>query len=610
VIFRAAFVLVPVILAWELARKYRINTLFLDDWAYVPLYEKAVRGGLTLHDFFGGYLEHRPAVARAIAVVTTLVSKGDVRWQCHVAFFAITVTWINVGLLLKRALGGWKHIWLPWGTVAWVLFCPVQWQEFLWPSCHMDTLPLLCLTTSLLVLGAARIPGWLKLVACAACAWLATYSFAAGLTLWVLVPVAVALGYGFEVAGERRRFIFAWAATMAVVLFFYFHNLKNEVDAPFAYGQGHVDTMTHSLAAVLEAPEKGFKFAVTLLGANLSRGIFGPRGDVALGFGCVAVAGFGLGLAWLATMWKRPAVRRAALPFSIVTAYGLCVAGMIAVGRAWASKGVGGSLNNRYACFASAFAAGLVALIAVLSSRRFDGDGPPQGDGDQGRRERVRNALRVLGGALCGLLVANWFYGARMMEAWNSARLRGAVDIHFSALLGLAQDRGQPAQNVRLAQRRAAVMNELKFLAPPLATSLDLDQFTIHGKMDEKLARLTSTDRAADSITVHGFALQTMSGRPPDAVLMTWRNDAEGGQRKIVQVIIPDNLPAFLQTDTAKDMQYVMVDEDRPTHFGRWQGSIKRESLPKDAKLRIEAWVLNFDTFTVREIGEGFTINN
>src|SRR4051812_21982679 len=186
VLCRAAFVFAPVALVWWLARDYRTNTLFLDDWAYVPLYEKAVLGGLTLHDFFAGYLEHRPAIARVIAIVTTLLSKGDVRWQCIVTFCAITLTWINCGLLLRRALGAWRNWWLPWGIMGWVLYCPVQWQEFLWPSCHMDTLPLLFLTTSLLVLGRERMNWWMRLALCVVFAWTATYSFAAGLTLWVL----------------------------------------------------------------------------------------------------------------------------------------------------------------------------------------------------------------------------------------------------------------------------------------------------------------------------------------------------------------------------------------------------------------------------------------
>ncbi|OAI56738.1 hypothetical protein AYO49_00485 [Verrucomicrobiaceae bacterium SCGC AG-212-N21] len=616
-----------------MAKENRVNTLFLDDWAYVPLYEKAVHGGLTLHDFFGGYLEHRPAIARVIAIVTTLVSKGDVRWQCIVTFCAITLTWINCGLLLHRALGGWRRVWLAWGMMGWVMFCPVQWQEFLWPSCHMDTLPLLFLTSSLLVLGRERMNFWLRLGLCGSFAWLATYSFAAGLTLWVLVPLAAACGYGFPEVAHRKRFLLTWSVPMTIVLFCYFHGLKNEMESPFAYGQGNADTMTHSLVAVLKSPEKGLKFAVTLVGSNLARGILGSRGNVAFWLGVLATIVFAFGLAVVWARWKHLPARRATLPFAVIALYGLSVAGMVASGRAWASKDVGGALNNRYACFASAFVAGVVGLLCVEASSLV-GSQPLPGTqtltpgvaqlvpviaGREAKRKRwladhaaasVKNFAMPLGGVLCGLLFANWCYGANMMKAWHSARLRGAADIHFSRMLGPSRDRGQNAQHIRLAYERAVTMDKLGFLEHPLATTLDLDQFDIKsGGLDKKLGLITGTEREADSIIIRGYALQSMSGRPADGILITY-SDEPDQNRKIVEVVLPDSIPALFSEGTTKDWQYVVLDEYRPKLYGQWTATIRRDALPKGKKLHIEAWVLNIENMTVKEIVEGFTINN
>jgi len=621
---RLAFVFMPAIIAWKLAERYDFNTLHLDDWAYVPLYEKAVNGGLTLHDFFAGYLEHRPAVARAIAIVTTLLSKGDVRWQCTVAFAAITLAWLNCGLLLRRALGDWRTIWLPWGLMGWVMFCPVQWQEFLWPSCHMDTLPLLFLTSSMLVLGRERMSLWFRLALCTVFACMATYSFAAGLTLWVLVPLAVVCGYGFPEVASRKRFLLAWAVPMVIVLFLYFHDLKNEEPGVFAYGQGNEDTMTHSFAAVLRAPEKGIKFALTLAGANFARGVFGNRGMVALAMGIAGAGVFALGLAALLRNWKQLSARRAALPLAMIAFYGLCVAGMVAAGRAWASKDVGGALNNRYACFASAFVAGLVGLLGVQAA--FGSGRPGQGGkpltepaGGSGESEAtgnvasirwVRMAAMPLGGVLFGLLVANWCYGSNMMASWHFARLQGAVDIHFSQVLGLARDRGHDALNIHLAKERAAIMDRLGFLERPLARTLDLNQFKIRGAgLEERLGRMMGTDRDRDTITISGYAMQSSTGRTADGILITC-DDGSARGRQIVEVVAPDNLPAFYLTSTTKDLQYVVLDQDRPKRHGAWRAAVRRDAMPKGAKLRIEAWVLDYRGMTVKEIGNGFTINN
>jgi hypothetical protein len=621
---QAVLVLLPVVLAWRLAKRYRVNVLHLDDWAYVPLYEKAVNGGLTWHDFFAGYLEHRPAVARVIAIVTTVLSNGDVRWQCVVAFAAITLTWVNCGLLLRRALGGWRSFWLPWSLMGWVMFCPVQWQEFLWPSCHMDTLPLFFLTSAMLVLGAERLPLWLRLAFCAAFAWSATYSFAAGLTLWVLVPLAVGCGYGVPEVAARKRFLFTWLVPMGIVLFCYFYDLKNEEARAFAYGQGNVDTMTHSVAAVLQAPEKGIKFTLTLLGTNFARGIFGERGPVALAMGMAGAGVFALGLAALLRRWKQFGARRAALPMALIAFYGMSVAGMVASGRAWASKDVGGALNNRYACFASAFVAGLVGLVGVGAGLRRNpsasggnSGGKPvaeEGDGNElaegGAPRWLAISARPLGGVLCGLMVANWCYGAHMMASWHYARTRGAVDIHFSRLLGPAQDRGQDMLNIHLAHERAVVMDKLGFLGTPLAKTLDLKQFRIRDEeLEARLGRVTGTVLEPETITINGYAMLATSGRTADGILITCNDGSERGPQ-IVEAVMPDNLPAFYLNSTLKDLQYILLDDDRPRRHGGWSARIRRDALPKGGDLRIEAWALSYEGMSVKRIGDGFTIRN
>lgn len=611
------FVLAPLGIICKLAGQNRYNTLLLDDWAYVPLYQKAVEGGLTMHDFFGGYLEHRIAVARAIAIATTLLTKGDMRAQPAVALVAVWAAWVLCGLLLRRALGPWCRWWIAWGVIGWLIFCPVQWQEFLWPSCHMDTLPLLFLAASLLVLGRESLGFWPRFALCVVFTWLATYSFAAGLTLHVLVPVAAACGLGLPLAADRRRFCLAWLVPSLVILFAYFHGLKNEVEGPFAYGQGRVETMPHSVEAVVRHPEKGLKFLLVLLGSNFARGVIGERTDVALAFGIGSVLVLGTALALLILSWSRRRLRIAALPFAIIALYGVAVAGMISAGRAWASKDVGGALNNRYACFAAAFLAGLTGLVTVLGT----GDSLEAGPPEESRRDPAKGpvtlalsaglarATPVLGGATLGLLIANWHYGAGMMRAWHYARTRGAADIHFSAIFGLSQDRGGPPQHIHLARERAAIMDDLGFLDPPLARNAALSQFGVGPDLPSRQAQIDSTNRRPDNtIIISGFALLTLHGQPADAILFTFDTSEKGGPQ-IAQVVIPDNPPAFWQTSTSKDLQHVVSNDDRPRLFGRFSGTLDRKTLPH-GKVKVQVWALDMAGMTVREVAKGFYIQN
>lgn len=607
-ILQAIFVLLPAVITGHLVDENRTNTLFMDDWTYVPLYEKATTGQLTLHDFFGGYLEHRPAVPRAIYTTLMLASHGDAGLQCIAAFVLVTITWLNCGWLLRRALGGWSHCWLPWGIMGWVLYSPVQWQTLLWPCMMLIHLPLMFFTSALVVLGTERMNLWARLAGCALLAWLASYSYAAGLILWVMIPLAAACGQGLKDRQDRKRFLLAWLVPAGVVLFCYFHGLKNEAESAFAYGQGTEETAGHSVAAVLRAPDKGLRFALTLVGANFARGVLGPRGDLAFYMGCVVAAMFLLAAWAVLREWRRRTCSRAALPFLMMSVFGLVVACMVAAGRAWASKDVGGALNNRFACYSCALAAGVVGLFAILRKPE-----PPPESGETLPPSLPLTWISWLArpgaGLLCGLLVANWFYGAEMMRCWHYARLRSAVDLHFSPLLGLAQDRDKPAVQIRLSASRAAMLNRLGLMHPPQATTLDLRQFTRRSNLDEKLGMVTGTERRPGTIDVSGYAMLTMRGRPVDAVLLTCCN-AASPERRIMDVALPDNLHAFFLLATMKDNQFLVINEHRPTRCGQWTATIKRDQLPKGGNVRVEAWALNFEKREVSLINAGFTVDN
>lgn len=151
-------------------------------------------------------------------------------------------------------------------------------------------------------------------------------------------------------------------------------------------------------------------------------------------------------------------------------------------------------------------------------------------------------------------------------------------------------------------------MDKLGFLHPPLATTLDLAQFTIRPGED-RLGVMTGTERETDAITIRGYALQTVAGRPADAILITC-NDGTPKGRQIVEAVMPDNLPAFYSLGTMKDWQYVVHEDYRPKRFGEWTATIRRDAMPKGAKIRIEAWTLNMENGIVKEIGQGFSINN
>lgn len=160
---------------------------------------------------------------------------------------------------------------------------------------------------------------------------------------------------------------------------------------------------------------------------------------------------------------------------------------------------------------------------------------------------------------------------------------------------------------VRLAVDRAATMNRLGFFKRPQAQTAGLGEFHKRSRLDEKLARITGTDRRPSHIEISGQALLTMHGRPADAILLSARSE-ESPEAQIVDVSLPDAVPAFLFLNNLKDNQFIF-DDYRPRRCGQWQCGVKRDKLPK-GRVRLEVWALNFEQYSIAEIGNGITVYN
>lgn len=597
--FQIALLALPVVLLYKAVRWFRFNTLFLDDWYYVPFYEKAVKGGLTLHDLFAGYLEHRIPIPKILAILGVLLGKGDVTTQNGVAFAALTVSWLGAGLLMRRALGSWERMWLPWALSAWALCSAVHWQVLLWPAMHLLALPGFFLVMGLLALGSKRLGFWPKLTLTFLAACCGMLSCASGLTLAILLPAAALCGYGMQDQRMAKRFCGILAAGMVIVIALYLHDLKSEVDRAFAYGQANgTDTLTHDVTTLLFSnPGRGVPFFIAQMGTNLCRGLNADRRITAIVMGSLALACY-LGFLIWAWRGRKDGLLTKAAPFLALGGYSIGSAMMITLGRAWASVSFGGALNNRYSAIAALLVVSLVSLGALLwhtENARSD-------------RSRTRTPLTLAGGALAMLLLVNWCHGFQMMEAWQAAMIRGAVDIHFSQLLGQAGGTGREGAflQIGLAVERAKTLDELGFLRRPLARDLRLSQFKRSGDMPHSLGDIEATYDKKNKIHVQGYALLKSTGRAADGILVTSRPSREPDvEPMIIDIGYSDELPAWLDTNFTKDFHFIIKIADRPQRFGNWEIDLERSKVPPGKQI-IECWALDFKSGTVRKIGDGF----
>jgi len=235
-----------------------------------------------------------------------------------------------------------------WAFLNFVLFCPAQYKNFLWGIQLEPLTPGVALLAALTI-NLSQLRFGLKILANAALAFLATYSYAHGMLLWALaIPI-----YHNSTASRDKNSIWnvrAWYAFYAFVaalsVVWYFHHYRHpKYTPPFATSLSDALPLAHFLSVWL-----GNLFAFPALGPFF--------------FGCFFLTVF----AALAVVAIRVARCRGSLvrfyPWIVIAAYALLSGAVTASGRLrW---GTSAALVFHYAPVSVFFYIGLAGLALNL----------------------------------------------------------------------------------------------------------------------------------------------------------------------------------------------------------------------------------------------------
>ena len=573
----------PALLLALLISENQVNTLFMDDWNCAEMLEKHEKGTVTAHDYFAGYLEHRPVMMRALYVICMKASDGDLRCIQWVGFVLQLLTVACVAVLARRAMGNRAAAWAV-ALAGLCFFSPLMWQGWLWGGMTIYYFPPFFLALGLVILGTATWPVATRWSLAYLCGILAVYSLGTGFpVLAILAAVAWWLD-AMPLPGWKKKAGAAglWAVLILAVVAIYFHDLRNEVHPDHAYGLGEEQTVNRGMAAFLDQPLVALKFALAVVGGAMVRGpLIDPR-LWAAPVGGIVVA-MVAGLAWF--LWKsRGEPGRAAWAgIYAIGLYGIASGLLVAMGRAWLVKGgsISPALNIRYVSVGSYTWAALVILLCFLIQRR---------------------SLRLpqwLPPFLLGVYLvwqcALWLYGVQMMGEWKSARLRGAAALHF---LNVAVAPGHVLSEPSLTALRSwsAILDRMGYLERPMLRSPELDQFKAGKPLSDKNAALTQVFRnALGEITVAGYGMHS-SHQSPDAVLLARRRkDTE--KWEAFHVVTYDVPPLGLARAIMTDQTFINYDANlksgRNPNFSRWSAVLERDEMP-EGQWELSAWGYNY----------------
>lgn len=310
----------PIIVAFVMMRRHWTSVPYGDEW-WTPGTQIVAffQGPLSISDLWSQHNESRKLFPRLYYLTLTWLSG---RWEVKDAMLsmfalACAASFALYHLLRRTTSFALEGRLLAWALLNSLLFCPDQYVNFLWGIQLEPLIPGTLLLFAMLA-NLSSIQFRFKVIITAALALIATYSFANGMSLWLL---AIPIQWPPQTGEARPRFkaaarwYAAYGLTAALSVGLYFFRYSRPRQHP-----GFV--ISYHEAGSLGA------FVLRWIG-----GLFAERSADAFLLGLLVVTAF-LGLGWLAlkSSW-RDRDWKTIYPWLVLGAYGLISGAVTAAGR-------------------------------------------------------------------------------------------------------------------------------------------------------------------------------------------------------------------------------------------------------------------------------------
>lgn len=315
-----------------------VDVLFMDDWSLVgETLIQAGSGQLDLAHLIRQHNESRPFFPRLLFLAIGTVTQGDFRWLLLLTFTLACLVSYSVFFLARATVT--RRVWYLWGLTFLanlLIFTPKPAKMWLMGS-YVGLEPIACLTASLAVLHSRLSPGRKVAIGAALCT-VATFSYANGLSLWLLVAPVLLLSVG-------PRWLGWWALGLLLNAGLYFH--------------GYVTPAHHPSLLDGMQPLRLGHFVLAFLGASMGLN----RLAIATAVGAVFLAVFALLGVYLLMHAREEDLRRRVAPWLSIGGYALLSG--LATGLGRSAFGVRSSLANRYIPFSLYLGLALLFLVPI-----------------------------------------------------------------------------------------------------------------------------------------------------------------------------------------------------------------------------------------------------
>src|SRR5438093_2667614 len=335
-------VVVPVLALIILVQTYGVNVPHQDQWEIIPFFQRYRSDELEWGDVWAQHNEHRIFFPRLIMLGLAVLSNWNIMWELYLNIVLGILIFLFGYLLIQHSCIDVNKRLQQWLTVlfAWMVFSPVQWENWLWGWQIQWFLNILSVLMTIWAITAwpSTWPVWLGTLVAAGSATIASYSLANGMLIWI---IALLLLLALE--GLKPRFIIFVVCSVSVP-WLYFLNYKKPSHHP-------------TLLAFMGNAMDFFRFICVYLGRSLSSG----SRDVSMVVGLLLVCLFIASTVYM--LRQEYCHRQRCLGWVALGLYPILTAIVTAIGRL--GFGVTIATSSRYTTISTLFAFSTILLVSM-----------------------------------------------------------------------------------------------------------------------------------------------------------------------------------------------------------------------------------------------------
>lgn len=562
--------ILPALILGTLIYKYGVNLPYWDQWIVGRLFEKFHNNSLTFNDFFEQQNESRLFFPKLVFLSLGLLTRWDVRAEMWVIFLLACIVSLNIYWLLHITVSGSTLKRILIATFCNLLiFSPIQLENWLWGIQIVVFVPIVCLTSCILI-SYSRLSAKAKFLICMCLCTVSTYSYANGLLCWILALPIVILNSRKELA-KHRWLLVVWIIGFIFNTVAYFYNYQKP-----SYHPSFLEALKH--------PVQATHYFISFIGAPFAFGVSIDTLTVATIIGLVLILLF-LASSFYAALKAASDSKQLILLAGWLTIgwYAIASDAITTLGRV--GFGVAQAMSSRYSTFAVYLAVSLIPILVIIL------------DNLKNKVSITKNILAQLPAFLVGILLVlhlqSSVFAVQVMSNNRVDYLQRKACLVFINVLPEDCLTKKVFPDLNDLKNTANNLNNLGFLNPSLVTTSRIQD--IEGKSNLSSTNYGYFDRVkkvnSGVYVASGWAILPERRESADSVILTYeKTDGE------------PTMFALINTLNDKRNDVAKAFKEQSYSNSGWKRTFASSKLPSGS-LKVEAWAFNSNT------GKAFHLN-